>query len=113
MGDETEADVLDSLGDGAEEDDFGGDFAGGRDHGDWVDNRDGIEESLNKNVPDGSDVAIFDVDRAKQESETERKEIDLKNGWDGEEPGWTRGNAVDEGEDNNDNEIDEHVDNGG
>lgn len=110
MGDETEADVLDSLGDGAEEDDFGGDFTSGGDHSDWVDNRDGIEESLDENIPDGSDVAIFDVDRAKQESETERKEIDLKNGWDGEEPGWTRGNAVDEGEDDNDDEIDEHVD---
>lgn len=106
MGDETEADVLDSLGDGAEEDDFGGDFTSGGDHGDWVDNRDGIEESLDENIPDGSDVAIFDVDRAKQEGETEREKINFEDGWDSKEPSRTWGDAVNEGENNNDDNVD-------
>lgn len=113
MSDKTKADVLNGLGDGAKENNFCGDFAGGGDHGDGIDDWDGIEKSLDENVPDGSDIAIFDVDGAKQEGETKREKINFKNGWNGEEPSWTRSDAVDESEDNNNDEVDEHIDDSG
>lgn len=106
MGDETKTDILNGLGDGTKEDNFSGDFAGGRDHGDWIDNRDGVEKSLNKDVPDGSDIAVFDIDRAKQEGETEGEEINFEDGWDSKEPSRTWGDAVNEGENNNDDNVD-------
>lgn len=46
VGDEAPAGVLDDLGNGVEQEKTGGEEAGVGDHGDGVDNRDGIEESL-------------------------------------------------------------------
>lgn len=113
MGDEAETDILNSLGNWAEKDNFGGDFAGGSDHGDWIDDRDGIEKSLDENIPDGSNIAIFDVDGTKQKGEAEREEINFKDSRDGEEPSWAWGDTVDESKDNNDDEVDKHIDDGG
>ena len=112
-GDDTVADVLNGLGDGVKKNNLRGDFAGGGDHGNGVDNWDGVEKSLDEDVPDGGDVAIFDIDGAEQKSETKGEKIELDDGRDGEEPGWAWGNAVDEGEDDNDDEVNQHVNDGG
>ena len=65
MGDETVANILDGLGNGVCKDDFGGEGAVFCDHFDRINDGDGIEKGLDKHFPDGGDVAVFDVDRAK------------------------------------------------
>lgn len=75
LGDEGPADVLDDLGDRVDKDDFGGERAGGGDHGNRIDDRDGVEEGLGKDFPDGTDVAVFDVDRAEKEGDAEGKKV--------------------------------------
>ena len=75
FGDEGPADVLDNLGDRVDKDDFGGERAGRSDHGDRVDDRNGVEESLGKDFPDGADVAVFNVNRAEEEGDAEGKKV--------------------------------------
>lgn len=75
MGNETETDILDGLSDRVEEKDFGGDGASGSDHGNRVNNRDSIEEGLDENIPNGGDVAVFNVDRTEKKGDAERKKI--------------------------------------
>ena len=62
MGDEIVANVLDGLCDRIEEDDFGGKRAGRSNHGYWIDDRNGVKEGLNADVPDRCDVTIFNID---------------------------------------------------
>lgn len=45
------ANVLNGLGDGIEEKEFGDKGVVVGDHGDWVDDRDGVEEGLDDDVP--------------------------------------------------------------
>lgn len=113
VGDEAPAGVLDDLSDGVEKNDAGGEEAGGGDHGDWIDDGDGIEKGLEKNFPDGTDVAIFDIDRAKKQGDAEGKKIEFEEKNRNEEPTPGRGDAVDEGKNDDDDEIDADVDDGG
>lgn len=66
---------MDGLSDRVKKDDFSGDFAGADNHGDWIDDWDGIEEGLYKNVPNGGDVAILDIDGAEEKGDAKGKAI--------------------------------------
>lgn len=104
---------MDDLGDGVEKDDAGSEEASGGDHGNRVDDGDGIEKGLEKNFPDGTDVAIFDIDRAKKQGDAESKKIEFEEKNRDEEPTPRGGDAVDESENDDDDEIDANVDDGG
>ena len=98
------------MGYGVEEDDLGGELTSSGDHRDRIDNRNGIEEGLDEDLPDAGDVAVFDVDRAEEKSHTEGEDVELQDGGDDEEPSGARGDAVDKRKDNNDDEVDKHID---
>ena len=68
--------------------------AGADDHCDRVNDRDGVKEGLDDDVPDGGDVAIFDVDGAEEKSDAERKGVELEDGERDEEPRPSGGDAV-------------------
>ncbi len=68
---------------------------------------------MDEDVPDGSDVAVLDVDGAEQERNSEREDVEFEQKQGDEEPGPGGGDAVDESEDDDDDEIDEDVDDGG
>lgn len=107
------AKVLDNLSDRVEHDNLGGGERDIGDHGDRVDNRDAVEKGLSDDVPDRGDVAVFHVNSAEKEGETEREEIELEDERKDEEPSPARGNAVKKGEENHDDEINGEVDEGG
>ena len=73
--DEIKADILDGLGDGVQKEGFSSSGTGGDDHGDRVDDGGGVEEGLDTDVPNRSDVAVFDIDSAEKKGDTERKNI--------------------------------------
>ena len=68
---------------------------------------------MDEDVPDGGDIAEFDIDGAEEESDTEGKEVELDDGGDGKKPspGWL--DAIDESENDDDDEVNQHVDDGG
>ena len=107
------AEILNNLGDRVEHDNLGGGERDIGDHSDGVDNRDAVEKSLSNNIPNRGNVAIFNINSAEEEGETERKEIELEDERKDEEPSPARGNAVKKGEENHDDEINGEVDEGG
>lgn len=113
VGDEAPAGVLDDLGDGIEHDDAGGEHAGTCNHGNRIDDGDGVEKGLEEDFPDGADVAIFDIDGAKKQGDAEGEKVEFKEeDWD-EQPTPGRSDAINEGENYNNDEIDADIDNGG
>ena len=68
---------------------------------------------MGEDVPDGGDVAVFDVDGAEQEGDAEGEGVELDDGKRDEQPREAGGDAVDEGEDDDDAEVDGEVDEGG
>ena len=62
VGDKKVANILDDLGDRVHKKDFGGGLGSFGDHGDGINDWNCIEEGLDADVPNGSDVAISDVD---------------------------------------------------
>ena len=57
---------------------------------------------MGEDVPDRGDVAIFDVDGAEQEGDAEGEGVELNDGERDEQPREAGGDAVDEGEDDDD-----------
>lgn len=113
VGDEAPAGVLDDLGDRIEHDDAGGEHAGTCNHGNRIDDGDGVEKGLEEDFPDGADVAIFDIDGAKKQGDAEGEKIKFKEeDWD-EQPTPGRSDAINEGENYNNDEIDADINNGG
>ena len=81
------ANILDDLSDWVKEEGFGGEVGSGSNHGDGVNDWDGVKEGLSGNIPYGSDVAIFDIDGAKEKGNAKGKAVKFKNqNWD-DEPG--------------------------
>ena len=111
--DKAVADILDDLSDGVDEEYLGGGLTGGSDHGDRIDDRDGVEKSLCENVPDRGDIAILDVDGAEEEWNAEGETVEFKEDDRDKEPspGWS--DTVDECEDYDYDEIDEQINNSG
>ena len=68
---------------------------------------------MGQDVPDRGDVAIFDVDSAEQEGDAEGEGVELNNRERDEQPREAGGDAVDEGEDDDDAEVDGEIDEGG
>ncbi len=68
---------------------------------------------MDENVPNGGDVAVFNIDGAKKESKPERKKIKFENSWDGQKPSGARGNAIDESKNDDNEKVDEHIDDRG
>lgn len=87
--------------------------AGIDDHGERIDDWDGIEEGLDEDIPNGGDVTEFNVQGAEEKGEAEREGVELEDEERDEKPGRTGGDAVDEGEDDDDAEVDGEVDQGG
>ncbi len=87
--------------------------AGIEDHGQRIDDRDGVEKRLGEDIPDGGDVAIFDVDGAEEEGDAESEGVELEDEERNEQPGPAGSDAVKEGEENEDAEVDGEVDEGG
>ena len=110
---EVEADILNGLSDRVQKDDFGGETASFGDQGDRVDDRHSIEESLDEDFPDRSNVAIFDVDGAQKEGDTEGEKIELNDSRNSKKPRKARSDTIDKGKNNDDYEVDEHINNGG
>lgn len=108
---------MDDLSDGIKADDLGSELteaaAGVQNHCKGVNDRDRIKEGLDENVPDGGDVAIFDVDGAEEKGNAKSKGVEFEDERKNPEPAKTRGDAVDEGEDDNDAEVNAEVDKGG
>ena len=67
---------------------------------------------MHEDIPDGGDVAIFDVDGAEQKGNTKRETIEFEEkNWDKKPgPGWS--DTVDKGKNENDYKVDENVDDG-
>jgi len=65
IGNETVTNVLDDLSDGVHKENFGGGLGSFGNHGEGVNNWNGIEKGLDTDIPNGSDVAVFDVNSAK------------------------------------------------
>ena len=91
---------------GVQKNDFGGSDGTRCDHGDRIDDWYSIEEGLGENVPDGGDVAIFDVDGTKEEGNAKGKAIvfEEKNWHEKPTPGG--GDSIDESEDEDNDEVD-------
>lgn len=64
ISDKAIADILDDLRNWVHQKNFGGGFGSGGNHSDGVNDGDSVKKCLNTNVPDGSDVTIFDVNGA-------------------------------------------------
>lgn len=104
---------MDDLGDGIDEDDISGDLTKSatlQNHGDGVDNRDGVKEGLDEDVPDRGDVAVFDIDSAEEEGDAEGESIELKDERKNEKPVPAWDDAVDKGKDNNYTEVNSEID---
>lgn len=107
---------MDDLGDRVDEDDIGGDLTESatlQNHGDGVDNRDGVKEGLNKDIPDRGDVAIFNIDSAEEEGDAEGEGIEFKDEREDEKPTPARGDAVNKREDDNYAEVNSKIDKSG
>ena len=67
---------------------------------------------MSKNIPDGGDVAVFDVDGAEQKSNAKGECVKLeKEDWN-EKPSPGGRDAVDESKDEDNDEIDKDIDDG-
>ncbi len=107
---------MDDLGDGVDKDDIGSDLTESatlQNHGDRVDNRDGVKESLDKDIPDRSDVAVFDIDSAEEKGDAEGESIELKDEREDKKPTPARGDAIDKGKDDNYTEINSEINESG
>lgn len=103
---------MDDLGDRIDQEDFGGEKAGVGNHSDRIDNRDGVKQGLNKDFPDRADIAIFDIERPQEEGDAESEEIELQEKeWD-EKPSPRGGDAIDEGKNDDNDEVNADVDDG-
>lgn len=113
MGNEPIAHILDDLGDRIDQEDFGGKKAGVGHHSDRIDNRDGVKQGLNKDFPDRADIAIFDIERPQEEGDAESEEIEFQEEERDEKPTPRRGDAIDEGKNDDNDEVNADVDDGG
>ncbi len=105
--------VLDNLGNRIQEEYLRNKWtvgAGVHDHRKRVDDRNSIEQRLDQNIPDRSNVAILNVDSTKQKGNTERESVKFEDRKRHEEPRPGRSNTVKQRKDNNNTEVDSEVD---
>lgn len=79
-------------------------------HADGIDDGDGVEKCLDEDIPDRSDIAIFDIDSAEQKGDTKSKSIEFNDEDRHNKPRPAGSDTVKESEDDDNAEIDGEID---